>query len=74
MEMSGLIPVKAKRGILPSRAAQNMWLSREHTEMRHRSQQLAGAPDLFITVLVQDLINFYSGGKAQNANMKCDMP
>ena len=28
MEMSGVIPVKAKRGILPSRAVQDMWLSR----------------------------------------------
>ena len=28
IEISGVIPVKAKRGILPSRAAQAMWLSR----------------------------------------------
>ena len=28
MEMSGVILVKAESGILPSRAAQDMWLSR----------------------------------------------
>ena len=59
IEIPGIILVKAKRGILPSRAAQAMWLRKQHTQTRHKSQQLAGVPDLFITVLVQDLIVLY---------------
>ena len=49
--------------------------------MRYKRQQLAGAPDLFMTVLVQDLMScssfeqdFGSHGKAQNANLKCNIP
>ena len=49
--------------------------------MRHKSQQLAGAPDLFMTVSVQDLMactsikqGSDSGGRAENAKLKCDMP
>ena len=46
--------------------------------MGHKSQHLAGAPDLFITVLVQDLIVLYlhddKDDQKPTANTKKDIP
>ena len=40
----------------------------------HNNQQFAGAPDLFITVFVQDfIVDSDFGDMSLNANWRCDM-
>ena len=49
---SGIVPCKTWTGHMPWRVGDAMWLSKTQMYCNQRSQQQAGLPEVFMTVLV----------------------